>query len=432
VGFDSDPPGSAVIVGGGFIGLCTAVALQRRGVPVTLVDAGPPERAASHGNAGWIVPAFSGPVPAPGLVGTSLRWMLRPDSPFYLRPRADLDFIRWLLAFWRRCNQRDYRAGLEAVMALNARTMDLFDAYRDAGVTFEEHRDGILYAYHSAHGLERDYAALDLLRPFGYASPPLLDGAAIREHEPALTEEMVGGYWLAQERHVRPDSLVHGLTCWLAARPSGVRLLDGVQVTGFVSSDRGKGVGRITAVETTHGPIAAETVIVCAGAWTPRVVRLADPTVRIPIEAGKGYSLDFIPPPRPVRVPIHLHEARVVVTPLNDRVRLAGTMELSGINHRLVPGRIAAIARAGARSLRDWPADASTAVAWTGMRPITPDGLPVIGPLPGWTNLVVASGHAMLGLTLGPATGEAVADLVATGRRSEVLRPFDPGRFGGR
>ncbi len=423
---------STIIVGGGFIGLCTAIALQGRGVPVTLVDAGPPERAASHGNAGWIVPAFSGPVPAPGLVGTSLRWMLRPDSPFYLQPRADLDFVRWLLAFWRRCNQRDHRSGLEATMALNARTMDLFDAYRDRGIAFEEHRDGILYAYHSAQEMERDHAALDLLRPFGYAPPPLLDGAAIREHEPALTDGTLGGYWLAQERHVRPDSLVRGLNAWLAARPSGVRLLDGVQVTGFISSGRAAAGRRITVVETTHGPIAAESVIVCAGAWTPRVVRLADPTVWIPIEAGKGYSLDFIPPPRPVRVPIHLHEARVVVTPLDDRIRLAGTMELSGINHRLVPARIAAISRAGARSLRDWPADASTAVAWTGMRPLTPDGLPVIGMVPGWTNFVVASGHAMLGLTLAPATGEAVADLLTTGRPPEVLQPFSPARFGRR
>ena len=163
-----------VIVGGGVIGLSTAYALHRRGCPVTVVDAGPARRAASHGNAGWIVPSLSGPVPAPGLVATSLRWILRPDSPLYVRPRADPGFLRWLLAFWRRCNAGDYRAGLEATAALNARTMELFDAWRADGVAFEEHRNGLAFVYRSRAELERDHAALEPLRPFGYETPPLL------------------------------------------------------------------------------------------------------------------------------------------------------------------------------------------------------------------------------------------------------------------
>jgi D-amino-acid dehydrogenase len=300
-----------VVVGGGAIGLCAAHALRRRGRAVTVVDAGPAPRAASHGNAGWIVPSLSGPVPAPGLARTSLRWMVQPDSPLYVRPRADPGFGRWLVAFWRRCNARDHRAGLEATAALNRRTMALFDALRADGVAFEEHRDGLLVAYRSPAELAHDHAALAPLRPFGYEAP-LLDGDAMRELEPALTDAVVGGYRFPQERHVRPDSLVAGLAALL--REDDVELRLGTTVTGIEHRR-----GRVAAVATTSGRVAADAVVVCAGAWTPAVLRVAG--VRVPIEAAKGYSLDYAPPPalpHPIRHALYLHEARVAVTPSTD------------------------------------------------------------------------------------------------------------------
>ena len=416
-----------VIVGGGIVGLAVAHALRRRGCAVTVVEAGRLGGAASHGNAGWIVPSLSGPVPAPGLVRTSVRWMLRPDSPLYVRPRADPTFLRWLLAFWRRCNAGDYRAGLEAVAELNRQTMALFDAYRADGVVFEGYADGLVSAYLDRHELERDVRGLELLRPFGYDAPALLDGAAVRQLEPALTDAVGGGYHVPQERHVRPDSLIAGLVDRLET--DGVQLLAEAPVVGIEHRN-----GWATAVETPRGRLATDAIVVCAGAWTPGVLRLAGGR-RVPIEAGKGYSLDYAPPPalpEAIRRPLYLHEARVAVTPLRGMVRLAGTMELSGRNDRIPPARLAAIARAGTRYLRGWPPDPTLATPWTGMRPMTPDGLPVIGPVPGFANLLVASGHAMLGLTLAPATAEALADLLTTGRPPEVLRPFDPSRFGRR
>jgi D-amino-acid dehydrogenase len=191
--------------------------------------------------------------------------------------------------------------------------------------------------------------------------------------------------------------------------------------------------GRVSAVATPDGRITARHVVVCAGAWTPVVLRLAG--ARMPIEAGKGYSLDYAPPPdlsHPVRRPLSLHEARVAVTPLDGCLRLAGTMELSGLNHRLESSRLAAIARAGDAYLHGWPADPPRPRVWTGSRPMTPDGLPVIGLVPGFSNVAVASGHAMLGVTLAPVTGEAIAELLTVGKRPEGLAPFDPGRFGRR
>jgi D-amino-acid dehydrogenase len=416
-----------VVVGGGVIGLCTAFALQQRNVSVTVIDAGPVEHAASHVNAGWVTPSLAEPVPAPGLIATSLRWMLRSDSPLYIRPRLDPAFLRWTLRFWRHCNVRDYRAGLEATAALGAHAIAGYDALREAGVRYEEHCDGILFAYRTAVALEHDYATLEPIRRFGFEMSPMLNGDAVRDLEPSLSEVVVGGYWLPQERSLRPDSLVRGLVDYLDEH--GVEVRRDTAVTGIETTG-----GRATAVFAGGERIPAETVIVAAGAWTPRLLRPL--RVSVPIEAGKGYSIDLAPPPvlpHPVGRPLYLHETRVAITPLDGMIRLAGTMEFSGLNHRIRPERVAAIARSAGWALAGWPRETPTSGpgvrVWTGSRPMTPDGLPVIGWLPGYRNLAVTSGHAMLGVTLATATGEAVAEMVTSGHAPEVIAPFDPRRF---
>ena len=282
----------SIVVGGGVIGLCTAFALHRRGVPVTVLDAGPPERAASHVNAGWIVPTLAEPVPAPGLIATSLRWMLRSDSPLYIRPRLDPAFLRWTLRFWRHCNARDYRAGTEAIAAFGARSLALYDAMREAGVRYEEHRDGLLFAYRTTEALEHDYAALEPVRRFGFEISPIMSGDELRALEPSLSETVSGGYWLPQERSVRPDTLVRGLVDYL--REQGVEVRRDTPVSGIETNGKG------TAVFATGQRIPAETVVVAAGAWTPRLLKPL--RVSVPIEAGKGYSIDLAPaPPLPDR-----------------------------------------------------------------------------------------------------------------------------------
>jgi D-amino-acid dehydrogenase len=416
-----------VIIGGGVIGLCIAFALDQRGVPVMVLDAGPSERAASHVNAGWLVPTLAEPVPAPGLIATSLKWMLRSDSPLYIRPRLDPAFLRWTLRFWRHCNARDYRAGTEATAALGQRALACYDAMWEAGVRYEEHRDGLLFAYRSRETLEHDYGALEPVRRFGFEISPLMSGDQMRALEPSLAETVVGGYLLPQERSVRPDTLVRGLIDFLQIR--GVAVRQHTRVTTIEITGK-----RARAVIANGERIAAETVVVAAGAWTPRV--LAPLRVSVPIEAGKGYSIDLTPPPplpERVRRPLYLHETRVAITPLDGMIRLAGTMEFSGLNHDMREERVAAVARSAGWAIRGWPERTPLAGpgvrVWTGPRPMTPDGLPVIGWLPGYHNLAVASGHAMLGVTLAPATGDAMAELITTGRAPEVIAPFDPARF---
>jgi D-amino-acid dehydrogenase len=241
--------------------------------------------------------------------------------------------------------------------------------------------------------------------------------------EPALISGLAGGYHIVQERHVRPDTLVRGLRDWLTA--AGVEIRDGVSVTGFEQQGR-----QITGLRTTAGPIATESVVVAAGVWTEALLREVD--VRVPITMGKGYSLDFEPEPPmpdPVRHAMYLHEERVALTPMHGRLRLAGTMELSGLNHRINPRRVEAISRAASEFLRGWPKNAKPATVWTGGRPLTPDGLPVIGMAPGFTNLAIASGHSMLGVTLATVTGEAIAEVLTTGIAPPDIEPFRASRF---
>jgi D-amino-acid dehydrogenase len=339
-----------VVVGGGIIGLCTAFALHQRGVPATVLDAGPAEHAASHVNAGWIVPTLAAPVPSPGLIATSLRWMLPSDSPLYIRPRLDPAFLRWTLGFWRHCNARDFLAGTEAIAAFGARSLALYDAMREAGVRYEEHRDGLLFAYRTSEALEHDYAALETVRRFGFEISPIMSGDELRALEPSLSETVSGGYRLPQERSVRPDTLVRGLIAYLQER--GVEVRGEAPVSGIETAG-----GKVTGVVAGGQRIPAATVVVAAGAWTPRLLKPL--RVPVPIEAGKGYSIDFAPAPdlpEPVRRPLYLHESRVTITPLEGMIRLAGTMELSGLNRYVRQERVAAIARAAAWAIRGWPA----------------------------------------------------------------------------
>lgn len=411
---------NVVIVGGGVIGLSAAYALQKRGARVTVIESHAGSHGASVVNAGWICPSLSEPVPSPGLVKTSLKWMLHSDSPLYIKPTLNPSFLRWLFAFWRHCNDRSFTHAVEATSALNKRTFELYDEMVASGVRFEMHQDGILYVFHSPLKLERALKELEPLAKYDIVPSTAYWGREVRALEPALAPSINGGFWFQRDRSARPDTLASGLTEWLSERM--VEFKTNTTVVDFEHVN-----GQVNAVRTTAGRIPADAVLIAAGAWTGELTKKVG--VPLPIQGGKGYCLDYAPPPVPVTRPLDFAESRFACTPMNGMVRLAGTMELSGINEIVRPERVAAIARGASRGLRDWPADSSIAKIDSGLRPMTPDGLPVIGLLPKFRNLAVASGHAMLGLTLAASTGDAVAELLTTGQTPPVIEPFSPARF---
>lgn len=405
-----------VVVGAGVVGLACAYSLRKRDYEVTVVDAAGPGAGASEGNAGWVTPSLSMPVPAPGMVGQSLRWMFRSDSPLYIKPTLDPRRISWLFGLLRNCTESRYERGLEATLRLNARTFELFDELLLDGVEFEMHRAGLLFCF--LDPTKRDHVLDELARAkeLGY-SPVPMKRDEMEQVEPQISQHVDNGILLEQERQVRPESLVTGYVKRLL--DEGVEVLPGTRIGGFEYAR-----DSVVGVRNGEGWIEADEVVLAAGAHTGDLARRLG--VRLPIDAGKGYSLHYEPAPVHVDHALYLYEARVGVTPFDGAVRFAGTMEFSGVNTRLHPKRVDAIARSATRYLRDWPADARGR-AWAGMRPIAPDGLPLIGRIA--RNVTVASGHSMLGVTLAPVTGELVATSIAESCTPDLLRPFDPMRF---
>lgn len=404
------------VVGGGVIGLCVARSLALRGADVTVVDRDRCGAAASWGNAGWVTPGLAAPIPGPGVIGQSLRWMLDPESPFLIRPRLEAAFLTWGLRFWRASSRTRHDAGLRATLALARPTTALFDRLAAEGVAFEMHEDGLLYLSRTDAGLRSFAATYEELAALGFDGKVTeLDHDAVHALEPGLDRSVRAGLLAGVERHVRPESLTAGLRADLLRR--GVRLEEGRAVTAVSA----------TRVETAEGALDADRVVVAAGAWTPAL--LAPHGLRIPMEAAKGYSVTMPATADGPRRPLYLTEIKVGVSPFEGVVRLAGTLELAGLDLGLTRRRIDAIGRGSAEYMASLRPEAA-AGEWAGLRPVVADGLPAIGEVPGRPGLFVATGHHMLGITLAPATGEALAPLVLEDRLLDELTPLSPARFG--
>jgi D-amino-acid dehydrogenase len=406
-----------VVIGGGVIGLASAYQLVRDGAEVTLIDARETGRGASEVNAGWVCPAESGPVPAPGMISQALRWMLRRDSPLYVRPSLDPSFLRFMLAMARHCNRSDYRAGMQALMHLSQGTMEQLDAYREDGLVFEMHADGLLLTFLSEAKLEGHLVDIDLAESAGL-EPEVLRGSAVREREPALADEVRGGVYYPHERHLDPVALGRALRDRCAAL--GVALLEG---TPLEEVEREGSLVR--AIRCGHERLEADAFLLAAGAWSGPLAKAFGEN--LPVRPGKGYSLDL--PSLELRQPTYLTEAKVAVTPLDGRLRLAGTMEFGPLDERVDPARTAAIGRAPSSFLREWQVPIEPELG-AGLRPMSPDGLPLVGRLGGLENAFVSTAHAMLGLTLAPSSAAAISGLIVRGEQSAALAPFAPDRFG--
>ena len=410
-----------VVVGAGAVGLCCAYSLRRRGVDVMVVDKSAPGSGCTEGNAGWIVPSLTAPMPSPGLGLTALRWLLRSDNPLYIALRALPETAGWLWRFWRHCNARDHHRGLEAMAAFGNGTMELYEQLAGDGVELEIYEQGLLFAFKSQREQRAEIEELEYWRDHGYADLQSLSGDEARHREPELNDAVVAGLFIGPERHVRPESLTHGLVTWLGR--NGVEVLDNQEVVGYRAN--GRCGGRLL---TSAGEIEAGAVVIAAGAWSGKVSERFGAS--LPVQAGKGYSITYDDPEWTIRAPLYLGDSKAAGTPFAGALRFGGTMELSGVNARLDRRRFRSLEIAIAGYMRRPPAGAS-AREWMGMRPLTPDGLPLIGRIPhsGGPDLWAAAGHGMVGITLAPSTGELLAALLVDGRADIDCDPFAPSRF---
>jgi D-amino-acid dehydrogenase len=410
-----------VVVGGGVVGLACAWELQRGGADVLVLERGGVGGGVSRGNTGWVCPSFTYPLPAPGMVREGLRQLVTGGEAFVLRPRLDPAFVRWLWGFRRNCSQQRFERGVRALLALNRRTLELFDAYREAGVAFEMHSAGLVLAARTPKGLDSYRAIFGELRRLGFEGGiEELDAAALAALEPALDPAAIaGGLHATVDRFVRPEELTAGLAA--ALRAGGAEVREGAELTGIVRRNGG------LAVATDGGEETADRVVVSAGLGTAALLRQVG--ARVPIVGARGYSVTVTGRGEPPRHALYLAEAKLGLSPFAGGVRVAGVFELGARAAEAPPDAGERLLAAARPYLAGWRAESDGAAqAWAGLRPATPDGLPLIGALPGLDGAFVAAGHGMLGVTLAPATAALLAPLVLEGRAAPELAPFDPGR----
>jgi D-amino-acid dehydrogenase len=408
-----------IVVGGGVAGLCAAYYLRRAGAGVTVLEARRVGSGASSGNAGWVTPAQAGPLPEPGLVRYGMCSLFEPQAPLYFEPRQLLRMLPWLLSFARRCNEADHAKGRLALGALGGRCFELLDDMACDGIEVEVQRASLLVAAKDRRLAQTFVARLQPLSRLGFGVPTeVLGGEEIRCLEPGLTGAVRAGCLIEQHRVVQPQRLLAGLARRLAALD--VEILEGAEVRDVELEG-----ARLVSVQTSAGRFRCDQVVLAAGAWLRPLARLLH--ARLPIHAGKGYSFE-VRPHRMPRYPLLLLDPHVGCSPFGDRLRIAGTMEFSGLNPRVDRRRVRSIADGARTMIEGWESLDRDSV-WCGLRPIAPDGLPVIDRHPRISNVFFAGAYSMLGMTLAAPAAEKLAAFVSTGRRPPELEPFSAARF---
>lgn len=409
-----------LIIGGGAIGVSAAYYLARAGVDVTLIDKKTIAAGSSWGNAGLITPNHSEPIPGPGVLSQGLKWLLDVESPFYIKPSLNPDLLRWLWRFRGYCNRQALDRAVPRLRDMQRASLALFGeiiAREQIDCDFVD--DGGLLAFRTEKGLAAGIAHAEHMASFGLRMQ-VLDADAIHIIEPALHSDVKGGIFHEEDAFLTPHKFVFGLA--EAARRQGATILSDVEVQGFARSG-----GRITAVAASRGDFHPGQVVLAAGAWSTALARQLG--LGLPMQPAKGYSITIPRPENGPRRYIIFAERNAVATPMGDELRFAGTLELSGMNAAINERRVAAIRRA-AREYLTLPEPLPAGHVWQGLRPVSPDGMPYIGHSKRVGNLIVATGHAMLGLSMGPITGKLVSELIQGQPTSLLLDGFEVDRFG--
>ena len=408
-----------LVLGGGIIGASVARELQKDGRKVVLLDRGQPGLGCSYGNAGWITPCFAMPLPQPGMLWKSLGWLLNPESPLYIKPEPSWLLARWMFSFLQAMNQRRMLESVAVLAELSKYSLQAYGelAQRNPGA-FGFEQKGLLMVSGTNSGLRDAELEMKLMADQGIPGRKLTSDD-IASMEPALKPGLKGGVYFPSEAHAEPLATVQTLINEFIAL--GGELLPQTEVFDFNFSGQ-----RISEVITTRGSFEADLVVLALGTWSHALAKRLQ--VSVPILGGKGYSMivdDFSVKPKH---PIMILERKIAVTPRTDSVRLAGTLELVDQDESITARRVRAILR-GANEYMHVSKEPTIREVWRGLRPCTPDGVPMIGFSNKWTNLVYNTGHQRLGLQSAPGSGRLAADLIAGRPPLTNPRPFRPERF---
>lgn len=416
--------GHVVVVGAGIIGLSTAWFLQQRGCQVTVMERSAIASGSSWGNAGWLTPGMAIPLAEPSVLKYGIKAVLDPRAPLHIPMKADPQLWAFLLRFAARCTPGQWKRTMADLVPLNRAALDAYDELEtDPGLTEASRSGPIMAAFAEAEHAQALLAEFEQIREAGLELEfSAIDGDTLRESAPVVAPQITRAIRIDGQRFMDPGRYVAALG--EAVRARGAVIQEGADVRGLRH-----GPGGIFVDVVGGTPVLADAVVLATGAWLPQLARAYG--VRVPLRAGRGYSFSVPMPPRAdgepaVQTPIYFPHERVVCTPLGDRVRVGGTMEFRAPDEPLDPARIESIVDS-ARPLLTGVDLSERQDEWVGSRPVTVDGLPVVGPtrVPGvWAH----GGHGMWGMCQGPATARLISEYMVTGRQPQALRPLTPTR----
>ena len=408
------------IIGGGIIGLSSAYYLNKAGHHVIVIDKDNPQEGCSFGNAGMIVPSHFIPLAAPGMISKGFRWMFDSESPFYVKPRLDWDLIKWGWQFYRHANAQHVTKSIGALKEMHLLSSQFYHQWsQELPFDFGYHERGLLMLYQTASIEKEEMEKARLANTIGIEAN-VLTPEEVQKLEPHVKVKVRGGVYFPGDAHVTPHLLVVQLKKLL--QQAGVVFHQQTVTKLEVEKDE------LKKVITSTMDFNPDEVVLAAGVWSDSLAKQLG--LSIPMQAGKGYSFTLADVKNNTRIPTIFLEARVAVTPMGNSLRFGGTMEIAGINSTINMKRVKGIVD----SISKYYPDMQVALpkkeeVWYGLRPCPPDGLPYIGRSKKIKNLVMATGHSMMGLSLGPATGKLVSEIIDDKKVSVPIEAFKSERF---
>lgn len=404
-----------VIIGGGIIGLCSAYYLQKEGHQIIIIDRSNLDGGASYVNAGFLAPSHIIPLSAPGVMKKGLKWMLNPASPLYIKPRLDLDFLKWAWAFNKACNPDHVKKAIPVIKDISLLSQDLYvDIKESENFNFHYEKKGLLMLCQSEQMLNTEIEVAQIAQKEGLEAK-ILNIDELKELEPNVKLNVKGATYYTCDSHSTPHEFMDEMKAYL--KSVGVLFYTDEKVIDLEVKE-----SKIHSVKTEKQVIKADEYVMAAGSWTGLLTKKLG--LKLLLQAGKGYRINTYRPTG-ISVPAILAEAKGAVSPMNGFTRFSGTMEIAGINQKINPVRVEAIAHAAASYYPDVQLTKEEIdQVECGLRPLSFDGLPYIGRSENCDNLVIATGHAMLGWTMGTGTGKLVSEIISNRKTSLSLEPF--------
>ncbi len=411
----------AIIIGGGVIGLFSAYYLHRSGWEVEVLEKGDLSDNCSYGNAGMVTPSHFVPLASPGIIEQGIRWMFDSKSPFYVKPTLSKDLISWGLKFVKSATKKHAERSAEGLRDILLLSRELYHEFeKDAGFNFGLEDEGILMLFRSPKVEEEEIHMIDKATALGLDAE-YLKPEDCRKLQPDVDLDILGAVHYRCDAHMYPNQLMAGLINYLET--NGVIIYRHTEVKRINHTN-----GKITSVSTGDNEYKGDAYLVAGGSWSPAIAKMAG--FNLPLMPGKGYSFMVKNPVKKMTIPSILCEARVAVTPMNGGIRFGGTMEIGKINKQVNLNRVKGIVESVPKYFPDFKLDVPDEKdVWYGFRPCSPDGLPYVGMSGKFKNLAIATGHAMIGLATGPATGKLIAETLNAEKTSMDIGLFSPGRF---